>query len=96
MCSIASTGKLISAEKIGKVTWADHIDLDDRPSGRGEEHPLRDRRRPSSGQAPIGAHSWQAMSFSPRTGLVYIPYMQLGVAFLQRRAGCQATSSSAA
>ena len=37
-----TSGKVISAGKIGKVTWADHIDLDDRPSGRGQEYPLRD------------------------------------------------------
>jgi quinohemoprotein ethanol dehydrogenase len=29
--------------------------------------------------SPTGAHSWQSMSFSPQTGLVYIPYMQVGV-----------------
>ena len=26
---------------------------------------------------PLGAHNFQPMSFSPRSGLVYIPYMQL-------------------
>jgi quinohemoprotein ethanol dehydrogenase len=28
---------------------------------------------------PIGGHNWQDMSFNPGTGLVYVPYMQLGV-----------------
>jgi quinohemoprotein ethanol dehydrogenase len=29
--------------------------------------------------SPVGAHSWQSMSFSPQSGLAYIPYMQVGV-----------------
>lgn len=74
------TGKLISAEKIGKVTWADHIDL---ASGRPVE--AKDVRYESGETViwpnPTGAHSWHALSFSPKTGLVYIPYMQNGVHF---------------
>lgn len=74
------TGKPISAQKIGKVTWADHIDL---ATGRPVE---AKNVRYESGDTvmwpnPTGAHSWQAMSFSPKTGLVYIPYMQNGVHF---------------
>jgi quinohemoprotein ethanol dehydrogenase len=74
------TGKLISAEKYGKVTWAERIDLE---TGRPVEAPnLRYETKdlvmfPGSS----GAHNWQAMSFSPQTGLVYIPYMQLGTHF---------------
>lgn len=73
-------GKLISAQKIGKVTWADRIDL---KTGR----PVEARNiRYEDGDviiwpAPLGAHSWQDTSYSPATGLVYIPYMQLGVHF---------------
>jgi len=74
------TGKPISAGKIGKVTWADHIDL---VTGRPVE---AKNIRYETGEtitwpSPTGAHSWQAMSFSPKTGLVYIPYMQAGVRF---------------
>jgi quinohemoprotein ethanol dehydrogenase len=74
------TGRLISAEKIGKATWAERIDLE---TGRPVEAP---NIRYQSGDTviwpnPTGAHSWQSMSFSPRTGLVYIPYMQNGVRF---------------
>ena len=74
------TGKLISAEKIGKVSWADRIDL---ATGRPVE--ARDIRYETGAvtiwPSPIGAHNWQAMSFSPRSGLVYIPYMQVGARF---------------
>ena len=74
------TGKLISAEKIGKVTWAERIDLG---TGRPVEAP---NIRYETGESvlwpsSIGAHNWQPMSYDPATGLVYIPYMQLGVRF---------------
>jgi quinohemoprotein ethanol dehydrogenase len=74
------TGRLISAEKIGKVTWAERIDL---ATGRPVEAP---GIRYESGETflwpnPTGAHNWQAMSYSPASGLVYIPYMQNGVHF---------------
>jgi quinohemoprotein ethanol dehydrogenase len=75
-----TNGKLISAGKIGKATWADHIDV---ATGRPVEAP---NIRYETGDvviwpSPAGAHSWQAMSFSPKTGLVYIPYMQTGAHF---------------
>lgn len=70
------TGKLISAEKIGKVTWADHIDL---KTGR----PVETRgARYEDGEALIwpgsgGTHNWQPMAYSPDTGLVYIPAREM-------------------
>ncbi|CAN7408647.1 PQQ-dependent dehydrogenase, methanol/ethanol family [Phenylobacterium sp. LjRoot219] len=71
------TGRLISAEKIGKATWAERIDLE---TGRPvEASNLRDAAGDAvTWPSPTGAHGWQSMSFSPRTGLVYIPYMQNG------------------
>jgi quinohemoprotein ethanol dehydrogenase len=77
------TGKLISAGKIGKVTWADHIDLG---SGRPVE---ADGIRYQHGEVtlwpqPAGTHNWHTMSFDPKTGLVYIPYLQLGMSFAKR------------
>ena len=74
------TGKLISAEKIGKVTWADSIDLE---TGRPVERPgIRyEQGETTIFPSPLGAHNWQDMAFSPQTGLVYIPYQQLGVRF---------------
>jgi quinohemoprotein ethanol dehydrogenase len=71
-------GKLISAEKLGKVTWADRIDI---ATGRPVE--TKDARSGVNVMwpNPVGAHSWEAMSYSPKTGLVYIPYMQNGVRF---------------
>jgi quinohemoprotein ethanol dehydrogenase len=70
-------GKLLSAEKIGKVTWADRIDI-----GRGrpvERANIRYENGPVDiYPSALGAHSWHAMAYNPKSGLVYIPYMQLG------------------
>lgn len=74
------TGKLISAEKLGKVNWAERIDL---KTGRPVEYP---GIRYEGGEFTIypgttGAHNFQPMSYNPDTGLVYIPYMQMGTMF---------------
>ena len=67
-----ATGKPLSAEKFGPVNWASHIDL---TTGRPvETEGARYREDPFlavSGGA--GVHNWQPMSYSPKTGLVYIP-----------------------
>lgn len=73
-------GKLLSAEMFAKANWATGID---KKTGRPIEVP---GARYESGEAliwpsPFGAHSWHAMSFSPRTGLVYIPKMDLPALF---------------
>ena len=65
-------GRLISAEKIAKVTWAERIDL---ASGRPVEAA---GIRYESGEAliwpgPFGAHNWQPMAYNPGVGLAYIP-----------------------
>lgn len=67
-----ASGKLISAEPYAKVTWATGID---RSTGKPIETP---EARLPGGRTLIwpggtGAHNWMAMSFSPKTGLVYIP-----------------------
>jgi quinohemoprotein ethanol dehydrogenase len=77
-----TTGKVISAEKLGKVTWASRIDLQ---SGRPVEE---NNIRYEIGESTIwpstsGAHSWMSQSFDPKTGLMYIPTMQSGVRFVK-------------
>jgi quinohemoprotein ethanol dehydrogenase len=73
-----ANGQLISAEKLGKVTWAERIDL---KSGRPiEASGIRDLNKPFMiWPSAFGLHNWQAMSFDPKTGLVYIPKMNLGM-----------------
>ncbi|MDD3798667.1 MAG: PQQ-dependent dehydrogenase, methanol/ethanol family [Novosphingobium sp.] len=74
------SGKPISAAKLGKVTWAKGIDL---KSGRPIEYPdIRYEKGHSDlWPGPLGAHNWQPMTYSPKTGLVYIPYMQMGMRY---------------
>ncbi|WP_152543479.1 c-type cytochrome, partial [Methylibium sp. T29] len=75
-----SNGKLISAEKIAKVTWASGIDM---KTGRPIEIPgARYEGAPALiYPSPFGAHSWHAMSYSPRTGLAYLPKVELPALF---------------
>ena len=78
-------GKLISAEKFAKVTWATKIDI---ASGRPVEAP---GARFPNGQAfelwpsTSGAHSWTPSAYSPRSGLLYIPQMESGVVINDRK-----------
>jgi quinohemoprotein ethanol dehydrogenase len=73
-------GKLLSAEKIGKVTWASHIDME---TGRPVE--IEGARYEDGAElvwpSPFGVHNWHAMSFNPRTGLAYIPTIELPALF---------------
>lgn len=74
------TGKLISAEPFVETTWASHID---KITGRPVE---MEGARYENGPYDItpdygGAHSWQAMSYNPQTGLVYIPTMHSSLRF---------------
>lgn len=68
------TGKLLSAENYVPVNWASRIDL---KTGRPVELPNARFYNTANGRARVipyidGAHSWEAMSFSPKTGLVYL------------------------
>ncbi len=74
------TGRVISAEKLGKVNWAERIDL---ATGRPVETPIA---RFMDGAAEIypssaGLHSWMRMAYNPSTGLVYVPTMQIATRF---------------
>jgi PQQ-dependent dehydrogenase (methanol/ethanol family) len=70
-----ATGELISAENYVPVTWASHIDPETgRPveiaSGQYDDEAAY--VRPSA----IGGHNWHPMSYSPLTGLVYVPTIE--------------------
>ena len=68
-------GKLISANNYVTVNWAVGIDIN---SGRPIENPGARYYLNADGRARVfpsiwGAHNWHPMSYSPLTGLVYIP-----------------------
>lgn len=70
------TGKLISAGKFAdNVTWASHIDP---VSGRPVENPSARYDTPQTvWPGTMGAHSWAPMSVSEKTGLAYIPTIEM-------------------
>jgi quinohemoprotein ethanol dehydrogenase len=73
-----ATGVLISAQPFSYINWTTGVDM---KSGRPRETAIA---RYSGGQpppivpGPLGAHNWQPMSYSPLTGLVYIPVNEAG------------------
>jgi quinohemoprotein ethanol dehydrogenase len=66
------TGELLAADKYMPVTWATRVDMETgRPvEAAGVRDTAQDRLIVPG---PSGAHNWHPMSFSPDTGLVYIP-----------------------
>jgi quinohemoprotein ethanol dehydrogenase len=71
-------GKLISAEKIAKVTWASRIDLTSgRPVEDTNDH-FPDGQDFEMWPSSRGAHSSMPMAYSPVTKLAYIPKIEMG------------------
>ncbi len=71
------TGELLSAEKFGRVTWATHVDME---TGRPVESKFANYQENGGSfiwPSPYGAHNWQPMSFSTKTGLMYIPVQSI-------------------
>ncbi len=71
-------GALISAKPFTFINWSTGIDM---KTGRPIEsaaarYPQADS--PPIVPGPLGAHSWQPMSYSPLTGLTYIPVNEVG------------------
>lgn len=77
-----ATGEFISAEKYTLATWATHVDPEsgrpvETPEARYEETGVPTLQFPH----PLGGHNWHPMSFSPDTGLVYIPAQEIPVVY---------------
>jgi len=77
-----ATGELISAETIAPISWASGVDM---ATGRPIENP-----EARFGQIPVmvspgagGAHNWNPMAFSPRTGLAYVPVTETYMAYAE-------------
>jgi quinohemoprotein ethanol dehydrogenase len=67
-----ATGELISAKNYVDVSWATHVDP---KTGRPVERPEASWSETQRFVTPsiVGGHNWHPMSFSPKTGLMYIP-----------------------
>ncbi|MCB2052540.1 MAG: PQQ-dependent dehydrogenase, methanol/ethanol family, partial [Novosphingobium sp.] len=68
-------GSLVSAEPYARQNWAERIDME---TGRPVELPAARFAHAPYLVTPsgLGAHAFHPMSYSPQTGLVYIPAMQ--------------------
>lgn len=74
------SGELLSAKPYVPVNWASHVDMETgRPVETGQGDYSTEPRLIFPGSA--GGHNWQPMSFSPATGLVYIPAYQFPMIF---------------
>jgi quinohemoprotein ethanol dehydrogenase len=79
----AATGEFLSAKPFAEINWSTGID-----PKTGKAEVAEAARYEKTGEVflgmpgAIGAHSWQSMSFSPATGLVYIPTNRAGAAYL--------------
>ncbi|HXR51621.1 MAG TPA: PQQ-binding-like beta-propeller repeat protein, partial [Steroidobacteraceae bacterium] len=68
-----ATGELLSAQNFVPNTWASHVDL---KTGRPAINPEAMVTVEPRLITPNAAHNWNPMSFSPLTGLVYIPIQE--------------------
>jgi len=70
------TGKVVAADPFVTVNWATHVDLNTgRPveTANNEKRPQLNKWARNVCPNLIGGKNWQPMSFSPQTGLVYLP-----------------------
>lgn len=77
-----SNGKLLSAKPFVEQTWVERIDMATGRPVMSENAYYEDGEKiiaPSS----VGGHNWQPMSYSPRTGLVYIPTVKWSLKYGQ-------------
>jgi len=75
-------GTLLSANNYIDITWATHVDMETgRPveaeGARYIDSPL------AVTPSYLGGHNWHPMSFSPQTGLVYIPVLDFAANYGQ-------------
>jgi quinohemoprotein ethanol dehydrogenase len=79
-----ATGKLLSAKNFVPVNWAKGVDMaTGRPQVVPEAHYDLTGKVFVSLPGGLGGHNWPPMSYSPVTGLVYIPAQQLPFPYLK-------------
>jgi alcohol dehydrogenase (cytochrome c)/quinohemoprotein ethanol dehydrogenase len=82
----AASGELLSAKPIVPLNWSTGIDM---KTGRPIMNPAARYDVTGKGFIAIpffgGAHNWHPMSYSPLTGLVYIPTMEVSYPFVATR-----------
>ena len=79
-----TNGKFIHARQfVENLNWATGLD----DNGRPIENPATNYRDQAALTlpSPLGGHNWQPMSYSPATGLVYIPTQEIPFVFGQEK-----------
>ncbi len=77
-----ASGKPVSIKNFVPVNWADGYDEKSwRPLGRPEARYTESGKEFLAMPSAFGAHNWHPMSFSPKTGLVYIPVQLMGFGY---------------
>ncbi len=88
----AKSGKFLSGKPFAQVTWAKGLDpVTGRPDIVPEARYEQTGKPFISFPGAMGAHSWTPMSFSPKTGLVYIPANQAAQPYLAAAKGWKPT-----
>ena len=75
----AKTGLFHLAKAFVKETWADEIDSHGRPQVNPDAHPTEKGTTIFPGVG--GATNWESPSYSPKTGLIYVPALDWGGIF---------------
>jgi alcohol dehydrogenase (cytochrome c) len=78
----AKTGKLIAANAFGKVNWASGVDLETgRPVVTDVFRGALAGEKVTVWPSVSGVTNWQHLAFSPRTGLLYINTLHVGMTY---------------
>ncbi len=75
-----SDGTLLRANPFVTITWATHVDM---KTGRPVENPELDYVDEPKWilPGPFGGHNWQAMSYDPGSGIVYLPAQEIALVY---------------
>jgi alcohol dehydrogenase (cytochrome c) len=78
----AKTGRLIAGNKFGKVTWASGIDMKTgRPMVTDIFTGALEGKKVTVWPSVSGVTNWQHLSFSPKTGMLYINTLNVGMTY---------------
>jgi alcohol dehydrogenase (cytochrome c) len=78
----AKDGKLLAANAYGKVNWADGVDKETgRPNHTQAYRDALEGKKTTIWPSVSGVTNWQHMAFSPRTGLLYINTLHIGMTY---------------
>jgi alcohol dehydrogenase (cytochrome c) len=78
----AKSGELLAANPFGKVNWSEGIDLKTgRPKHTKVYFDALEGKQVTVWPSVSGVTNWQHMSFSPRTGLLYINTLHVGMTY---------------